>query len=115
MSYEQLTLASLNDLDSGKAAECFQRLLKRAAEDCMDRPGDESKRTVTLKVLLSPVMDQDGDLSEVRTEIQCEAKFPAYRTKEYSMTVRKGGMVVYNPDSLGNANQKTFDMGDDAS
>lgn len=108
MSVQQLTLGSLADLDLGKGAEVFQRLLKRAVEDCMDRPGDKAPRKVALEIHIIPVMEQSGDCVEVSAEIVCTAKVPTYRTKPYSMGVRKGGILVFNPDSPDNINQGTF-------
>lgn len=117
MGLQQLTLDSLADLDMGKASEMFQVMLRRAAEDCIDRPGDTSNRTVSLKFQMVPITDQRGECSEVALEVLCEGKFPAYRTKSYSMGVRrdvKGAMVVFNADSPDNINQRTFEMGEEA-
>lgn len=113
MSVRLLNLQSLAELDLGKGAEAFQVLLKRAVEDCMDRPGDKTARKVALEIHIVPVMEQGGDCTEVSAEIHCTARVPTYRTKPYSMGVRKGGMLVFNPDSPDNINQTTFIDEDD--
>ena len=113
MPVQPLNLRTLAELDLGKGAEAFQRLLKRAVEDCMDRPGDKTARKVALEIHIVPIMEQGGDCTEVAAEIHCTAKVPTYRTKPYSMGVRKGGHLVFNPDSPDNINQSTFiDEGD---
>lgn len=103
-----LTLKSLADLDLGKGAEAFQRHLRRAIEDCMDRPADTTARKVTLEISVVPVMEQGGDCTEVAAQIHCASKVPPHRTKIYSMGVRKGGHLVFNPDSPDDINQTTF-------
>jgi hypothetical protein len=104
----QLTLDSLNRLDFGKANETFQRHLARAAVDCMDRPTDSKPRKVLLQIDLVPVMEQDGDCTEVAAQIQVVSKVPAHRTKVYSLGLRRNGALVFNEDSPTNIDQTTI-------
>lgn len=108
----QLSLATLGELDYGKAAEAFQVCLRRAVTDISDRPGDPTARTITLQFTLTPVCEPSGDCSEVEMEIDCKTKTPAYRTKKLSLGIRRGGILAFRPDSPDNVNQNTFDMGD---
>lgn len=108
MPVVQLTLDSLVNLDLGKGAEAFNRHLRRAVEDCMDRPADTTARKVQLEISLIPIMEQGGDCVEVSAQIHAASKVPPHRTKLYSMGVRKGGILVFNPDSPDNVNQSTF-------
>jgi hypothetical protein len=111
MALLELTLGALAKLDDGKAHEAFQRLLQRAIADCLDRPGDATARKVTLQVALVPVLDTDLSCTEVKTQIECKAALPAYRTKVYSMgprQSRKGPMLVINEDSPDNIDQGTL-------
>ena len=116
MALQQLSLESLAKLDLGKGNEAFQRLLRRAIEDCIDRPADKTARKVTLEVSLEPVLEIDLSCTEVKAQIQCTAKVPAYRTKVYSMGARQGrdgAMLVFNEDSPDNVKQGTFTESED--
>lgn len=112
MSFKPLTLASLVDLDMGKATLAFQQHLARAAADCIDRPEDTKPRKVTLEIAMVPVIENDGSYYEVRSSICVSSKVPRHQTKVYSFGVRKNGSLVFNPDSVDNVNQNTF-MTDD--
>jgi hypothetical protein len=113
MSVQQLTLATLEKLDMGKAAAALQEHLKRAAIDCMDRPGDGKARKVTLQFDITPIVTPDLTCDEVHIQIQAASKVPTHRTKVYSCGLRKNGMLVFNPDSPDNVNQNTLLDGDD--
>ena len=54
MPFVELDLASLQDLDDGRVAVAFQHELKRAVQDCIDRPADKKPRTVTLELAIKP-------------------------------------------------------------
>lgn len=108
----QLTLATLGDLDYGKAQEAFNVCLRRAVADISDRPADSTARTVTLQFTMTPVVEPSGDCTEVEMEIDCKAKIPAYRTKKLSLGIRRGGLLAFRPDSPENINQPPLTMGD---
>lgn len=61
----EVSLDTLKELDGGKAWHAFQRHVRRAAMDCMDRPGDAKPRKVVLELELTPVTEDDGDCNEV--------------------------------------------------
>lgn len=109
---KQFTLDNLKDLDGGKAAFAFEQHVKRAALDCMDRPGDPKPRTVTLVVSLIPVMEPGGDCTDVEAQIHAKSAVPPHKTKPYSFGLRRNGVLVFNPDSPDNVNQATL-MGED--
>lgn len=105
---QKFTLESLQDLDGGKAALAFEQHIRRAANDCIDRPGDETARKVTFEITLCPVGGQDGTCDEVSAQIHVSSSVPKHKTKPYSMGLRAGGMLVFNGDAPDNVNQKTL-------
>jgi hypothetical protein len=109
----EFTLESLRELDGGKAQLLFEQHVRRAALDCQDRPGDSAARKVTLTVTIKPVLQDDGDCSEVHGTVDVASAVPKHKTRAYSLGLRRGGKLVFNPDSLGNVNQATFLDGDD--
>ncbi len=108
MAMQKFTLDNLNDLDGGKAALAFEHHVRRAALDCMDRPGDDKARTVVLQISLKPVMEPGGDCVEVEAQIHAKSTVPPHKTKAYSFGLRKNGVLVFNPDSPDAVDQKTL-------
>lgn len=108
----QLTLDSLKDLDSGKAAVAFENHLRRVASDCYDRPADATSRKVTMEIAFTPVMEPDGSCSEVKAQIHVKSSVPTHRTKVYSLGLRPNGNFVFSEHSPDNINQPTL-MDDD--
>jgi len=115
MSLEVLSTETLQHVDHGRPAAALDKAIERAIGDCMDRPGDNRPRKVTLTIAIVPVRDVVGD-----TEIVCDglkAKFnvneslPARETGECDFGVRKQGgkaTAVYNPDCPNNHRQATL-------
>lgn len=109
----QFTLDNLRELDGGKASIAFEQHVRRAAMDCMDRPGDNAARKVTLEITLKPVMEPGGDCTEVKAQLKASSAVPKHQTKEYSFGLRRNGMLAFNPDSPDAVDQKTiFDDGE---
>lgn len=100
----------MRNLDPGGAA-AVEKLLNRAALDCIDRPADQTVRKVTLTFEITPVLEDDMTCSEAKCQLHAKAVFPAYVTKARSLGVRQaksGGMFVFNEDSPDNVNQATM-------
>lgn len=112
MALRQLQIQQLEALDP-RIAKAFEIALKRAAEDCDDRPGEKRPRKVLLEAEFWPVADQRGDLCEVKGSFRIKSTIPSQRSKDYSFECRKGGMLVFNDLSQDDVNQKTFDEGDE--
>lgn len=105
----QFGLETLRDVDGGKAAIALDRHIKRAATDCLDRPGDPKPRSVTLQIEVIPRLDSDGlDCNEVECRIFVSSKVPPHHTKPLSFGLRKNGILVFNPDSPDAVDQKTL-------
>lgn len=105
---QKFTLDTLKDLDGGKAALAFEQHVRRAANDCLDRPGDQTARKITLEIKLSPVLNADLTCDEVKAQIEASSAVPKHRTKEYSFGIRANGMLVFSQDSPDNVNQTTM-------
>lgn len=98
----QLQFRSLEDLYDGKVAAVLQHHLQQICRDCMDRPGDANKRSVTLKFIALPILDQDGTADRAGVEIECFSKTPIHRTNPIPMKLTKNGFFFNQdlPDDL---------------
>lgn len=108
MPVQLLTLDSLKDLDFGKANEAFMLHLRRAAQDCLDRPGDDKPRKVIMEFMFKPDMDATGNCDKVKSQAAIYSKVPTHRTSVYSFGLQRNGSFVFNPDSPTNVDQATF-------
>jgi restriction endonuclease len=97
MALAKLDFVSMPQLADGKVNKLLQRHLQRAAEDCMDRPGDKSARKVVIEYVFVPQVGQDGDCEKVICEVECKTKVPVYRSVPIQMRPTKGGFL-FNPD-----------------
>ncbi len=114
MATRQLTLTNMELLEDGRTVEAFRRHLARAAADCEDRPGDQSRRTVTLQVDMMPVLDQNTlTCDSVTVEISTASKVPPHRSKPYSMLIKSGGALAFNDLAPDNVHQRTIDESED--
>lgn len=113
MAMHELNLKTLlENLDGGRVAQAFQADLRHCINDMEDRPGDDKDRTVTLVLKLTPVIDDEGHLDEVKGKFQTASKVPNRRSKAYSFKSRKMNgqpQLVFNDLSDDNVKQKTID------
>ena len=93
----QLKFATLADLADGTIDVLLQKQLARIAADCLDRPGDKTKRVVMLEFIPEPVVGQDGGCDHAKLTIECKAKVPVHRTRPYEMQATKAGFL-FNVD-----------------
>lgn len=109
MAKQRLTLEALTGLDSGQAAAAFQHELKKAVKDCVDRPGEEGEREVTLKVKVKPALQSSGICTHASVDFECHSKIPRQKTRKYDMEVDARGELLFNPESPEDVNQQTID------
>lgn len=97
-----LQFESLESLYDGKVAAALAHHLKNICMDRMDRPGDPSKRMVTLKFVAKPIIDQDGNADRAGLEIEVFSKTPVHRTNPIPMKLTKSGFFFNRelPDDL---------------
>lgn len=110
---KELNLATISDVDFGKADKAFQMALKRVVADCIDRPADKRVRKVTLQITLKPVVDIIDNLvtcEGASGAFQVRAKMPDYETGEVDFGVKNNGSLFFNPESPRNHRQECLEF-----
>lgn len=113
MAVQEFKLGALVDIDGGRINEALNQAIKRAAMDCEDRPADDRARKVNLQIELTPMMDDHGMCDSVKMAMQIKETIPTRKSRVYDLGLRRGGMLVYQPDALDNHAQDTFEFGED--
>lgn len=109
MTLKALSLATLAEIDEGRIRTAFEQAMNRAQSDCADRPGVKSARSVTLKVVLTPIPDEDtGALDSCQVQFQFSESIPKRGSKPYNMRA-KGAALLFNDLSPEDAKQRTLD------
>ncbi len=111
MAKQQLSLATLQQVDNGKINAAFDHELKRIIEDCHDRPAMDKPRKLVLEVSVTPNQSTDSDqvyCSSVAMQIRVDAKIPGRRTKVYTMETKPSGTAFFNADAPEDPNQMTI-------
>jgi hypothetical protein len=117
MGLQRLSLESIKELDGGAALETFQTAVRRAVQDCIDRPGDRRARKVNLQLSLVPVPVIEGntiDCDGAKGIFQCRVKIPDWETREVDFGVQNSGDLIFNPDSPRDHRQMTMLEGQEA-
>ncbi len=92
-----LSLATIANIDSGQAAAAFDASLRRAIQDCVQRPMEERVRKITLQAELTP--SDGGD--DIHVSFQIKETLPTFQTSVVKMQVRKQGhqlMLVFQQE-----------------
>jgi len=109
------SLDALKHLDGGKAAVAFRRAVEDCVRDCQDRPLEEAARTVTFKVAIKPVAEEDPEFENSYRATGAECEFtittglPKRKTKPYSFGIDPQGRMFFSLNSPANVAQTTFD------
>ena len=106
---QDLTLATLADLDDGRIAIVWSRALSRVVEDLRDRPGLKASRKVTLELVLSPISDDRSELYEVEVDATVRENVPRAQSRSYSMKPHRGGLY-FRPFSEDDVHQRSLDL-----
>ena len=112
MPFVELNLASLQDLDDGRVSVAFAHEMKRAVQDCIDRPADKTARVVTLELSIKPILAPDSSIVEMEGadgEFKIKSKVPTRKSKTYNFRSNKHGQLAFSSESPENADQTTFD------
>lgn len=110
---EKFTLASLATIDGERIAIAFEQALKRVANDCDDRPGEKKPRTITLQLSIVPVLDAAGIADDCKVQATITDSVPKRKTRSYDMTMKKGGHLMFHPESVDDHSQEVMDFKDD--
>jgi hypothetical protein len=104
MAELKLSLETLPEFDQGTVAIAFNRELRRALADCLDRPGVKAARKVALEVSIKPD-ENDGSYPDVT--IKVKSGTPEKTTSRTVRAHRDG--LYFNSDSAENPNQTTLE------
>lgn len=111
MPLEPFKCAALASIDSGRIGVAIDQAVARAHHDCVDRPGIEKPRVVTLQIVLIPVaQDGEGDLDSVNVEFRVRESIPLRSSKRYNMR-SDGRTLRYNELSPEDHKQTTIETG----
>lgn len=101
-----LDFTNLAHLDEGRINKVLAMHLSRIAGDCINRPGDKTKRKVSLEFTVTPIIEPDtGDCTEAKIEVECKSKVPVHKSKPYAMRVSNRGFS-FNADFPDSIDQK---------
>jgi len=107
--YQEFTLSSLTNFADGKVAISFNKLLRAAVADCMDRSGETAAREVDLCIRVVPNIDQDGMTENVNVSVKIGSKVPKYQSAPVNCTSKVNGQLFFNDLSPDNPLQMTMD------
>lgn len=109
---QKFNIESLASIDNGMLRAAFEAAVKRAREDCTDRPGVKEARKVVLTMTIEPCSDDDaGSADSVDVRFFVEEKLPKRGGRKTNMLCGRGGMA-YNDGSPDDVDQLTFgDLG----
>lgn len=111
MALAQLRLDSLAGLDDGRPSKAWLHELAHVVQDCIDRPGDDTAREVSLTLKLKPIPSNENGVVIAETcegEFYVKSKVPVRKTKTYSFRANKKGHLLYSADSPDNVDQQTL-------
>ena len=109
----RLGFGALDELDEGRIGIVLRQHLQRIASDLFDRPGEATKRKVTIEFLVTPNLDPDTlQLRSATIEIECKSRAPVHRTRPYEMGVDQNGFV-FNRDAPDSIDQHTLGFDSD--
>jgi hypothetical protein len=123
MAFVSLSINSLAELDGGKVSAAFLHDLRRIIQDCIDRPGDKTARTITLEFSAKPQVGQElvcegvegkfrikSKIPERKTKIpERKTKIPERKTKAYHFQTDRSGGLFFNANNPANSDQTTLD------
>lgn len=111
-----LSAGTLSKLDGGRAAVALDRAFAQAVKDCLDRPGDERARKITMQIDVVPVKEViDNQLSceGAKGVYKIRLRTPDWESGTLDFGVRQNGMLIFNENSPANHRQATFLEGDE--
>ena len=107
----QLDFSNLSVLDEGRIDKLLKKHIQNIAQDCIDRPGDPTARTMQLNFTVKPICTPEGYCENTFVEIECKSKVPVYRSQTFKMRVSRQGLQ-FNQDFPDEIDQQPL-FGDD--
>ncbi len=111
MSLKVLNLQSMAELSHGSVGVAVDKLIRQAIRDCIDRPGDNRARKLTVQIEFTPTARVDGQsvtCEGAKAIAKARLKTPDYETGVLDLMVRENGSCVFAPASPENAAQATM-------
>ena len=109
----ELTFENIGEVDAGRIKLAVEQHLKKIVTDCIDRPGNDTARTLTLQLNIVPQIDPDtNNCDDVNIEFEVGSKVPKHRSRMVNCAVRKslnGPMLAFNDLSEADSDQRTLD------
>jgi hypothetical protein len=102
---------TLRNLDRGRAAIALNAAIDQAVKDCLNRPGDDRARKVTMVLEIKPVSEV------IQNEITCEGatgkycvrvRVPDWESNTLDFGVKQNGTLVFSENSPANHCQTTI-------
>lgn len=104
---QKFTIESLASVDAGMLKAAFESALRRAQDDCTDRPGVKAARKVVITATLEPEVDDAGDSKTINVKFYVEDKLPKRGGRATNMVAARGGLA-WNDESPDDVAQMTF-------
>jgi len=95
----QLNASTLGDLDRGHVGLAINHAIKQMVADIIARAGDKSKRSVTIKITGTPVLDEGSAvLDTVALHVEVTQGIPKRRnSKPYQALPMGDGTLQFSP------------------
>lgn len=111
MALYTLSLDTISEVDDGRVSGAFNKMLQEIVEDCNNRAGDASERTLTLKVICKPEMDPVvGGCDSVLTRFELSNKIPKRQSRTISMGRQQNNKLRFNDLAPDDSRQGTIDQ-----
>ena len=107
MTLQKFEFETVATIDDGRIREALDQAIRRCELDCKDRPNLNTARCVTLKINLTPVPSEAGDLDSVDVAFAIGDALPRRASKTYNMRATRGGLL-FNELSPDDVNQMTL-------
>ena len=111
MALKVLNLQSMADLSHGAVGVAVDKLIRQAIRDCIDRPGDDRARKLTVQIEFTPTAHIDGQsvtCEGAKAVAKASLKCPNYETGVLDLAVRENGAALFAPNSPENVAQATM-------
>lgn len=110
LKLQQLSLASLVDLDGGILAAVVDRALEVIGDDLTDRPGLDKPRELQLSLKVTPQMDARGICESVKATYQVVEKLPPRKSNKLNLGLKPSGAMLFRGVSPDNHAQQGLDF-----
>jgi hypothetical protein len=115
-SAKQLNYRNIALVDQGKVEMAMNHAIKSAIRDVIDRPADKGKRTASLKITMTPELDEDtAVLDTIGFQFAIALTVPTRRNAApYPMLPHADGTVTFQPASPKDPRQQNMFVEDEA-